>query len=175
MFVARFLHRYSAPGRRKYTVLILAFIWCFGLLCGIRAASYAGDSFVSMMRMAACRPVSIVNLLTVSVLPFLFSAVAVYLRSWHLLAAVCFFRALLFGFISCGVYLAFASAGWLVWLMIMFSDILCLVPLWWYWISGTGHSMHSIYRTAVCFVAVCLIVSLDFRFIAPSLVYAIEF
>ena len=172
--MARFLLRDFSPDRRKYPTFILAFIWCFGILCGITAAHRAGDSTVSLMRMAAFRPVSIVNLLTVSVLPFVFSAVSVYLRSWQMLSALCFFKALLFGFVSSGVYIAFGDAGWLVWLMIMFSDIFCLIPLWWYWITCSDFRTRPVLRMAICLIAVCFIVSLDYQVIAPSLVQAIE-
>lgn len=176
MFVARFLLRFSAPDRRKYSIVVLAFIWCVGLAGGIGISFFAGDSFVSLMRMAAGRPASIVNLLMVSMLPFLFSAVAVFLRSRYLLSAVCFIKAFLFGFVSSGAYMAFGSAGWLVWLMVMFSDIFCLIPLWWYWISGIRcDKSPQILHLIGCFVAAFFIISLDCRFISPLLAGLIEF
>lgn len=173
--MARFLLRISDRNQRKYSIFILAFIWCFGIIIGVGSYLSAGDSFVSLMRMAAGRNVSIVNLLISSMLPFLFSAFAVYLHSMQLLAVLCFLKAWLFGFVSCGVLTAFGSAGWLVWLMLMFSDIFCLIPLWWYWISQfrSANRVHGT-RLAGCLSAVLLIVSLDYSFISPFLVNLIE-
>ena len=175
MFVTRFLLRISAPGLRKYRIVFLAFIWCLGLWCGIGLCFSAGESIVSLMRMVARHPVSIVNLLAVNLLPFLFSAVFVYLRSWHWLSALCFFKATLFGFVSAGVYFAFGDAGWLVWPMMMFSDFLCLIPLWLYWISCTGNRYGFSPYLRICLTAVIFIIGLDYRFIAPCLVQVIVF
>ncbi len=171
--MARFLLRNSAPNSRKYHILFLAFIWCLGLWCGIGSCFYAGEPIISLMRMAAGRPVSIVSLLSIALLPFLFSFIFVYLRSWHLLSALCYFKAVLFGFVSAGVYMAFGEAGWLVWLMMMFSDLLCLIPLWWYWISCTGNLFRPTPYFGVCLAAVALIIALDYQFIAPCLVRVI--
>lgn len=173
--MARFLLRISDRNQRKYPILILAFTWCFGILNGIGSYIYAGDSFVSLMRMAADRDVSIVNLLISSILPLLFSAFAVYLHSPQLLAVLCFLKAWLFGFVSCGVLASFGSAGWLVWLMMMFSDIFCLVPLWWYWIFQCQlmNRVHGA-RLAACIAVVFLIVCLDHSLISPLLVDLIE-
>lgn len=173
--MARFLLRISDQNQRKYPIFVLAFIWCSGIIFGVGSYLYAGDSFASLMRMAAGRNVSIVNLLISSMLPFLFSAFAVYLHCPQLLAVLCFLKAWLFGFVSCGVLTSFGSAGWLVWLMMMFSDIFCLIPLWWYWISQfrSANRVHGT-QLAGCLAAVLLIVSLDYSFISPLLVNLIE-
>lgn len=173
--MARFFMRISGSVQRKWTIIILALFWCTGLICGVKSNSCAGDTISSLMRMAADRPVSIVNLLTVSLLPFLFSAFAVYLHSRTLLLTVCFIKAWLFGLISAGCYQAFGNAGWLVWLMICFSDIGCLIPLWWFWITHCdGIEGVQIHRLAGCFTAVLTVVGLDYGFISPFLVRLIE-
>lgn len=173
--MARFLLRISDCLSRKYSVIFLAFIWCVGLAYGSLSHLYAGDFFVSLMRTAIVRPVSIVNLLAVSLLPFLFSAVAVFLSSRFLICCVCYIKAWLFGFVSAGCFFSFGTAGWLVWLMVCFRDMLCLVILWLYWLHHYDRSdTFRISTLLACITAVFLAVSFDYCFISPTLVSILE-
>lgn len=132
--MARFLHRNFAPLPRKYADSFLAFFWCIGLFCGIFIFFTAGDPTVSLMRLAVHSPASIVNLLLCELLPFLLSALAVFWGAYRLLYGCAFFRAVLFSFFSLGVFTAFGSAGWLLYLLLMFSDIVLCVLLYLFWL-----------------------------------------
>lgn len=174
--MARFLHRFSPHHSRKYHIIFLAFVWVFGLFCGVGLSHCAGDSFPSLMRRTALSSVSIVNLLTVSLLPFLFSAFAVYIHSYAFLAALCFIKGCLFAFVSSGIFLAFDSAGWLIRLLLMFSDLACLIPLWWFWISYFHDRRRGSYAMLIkCGMIAVLIVSLDYLYVSPLLVKLIDF
>ncbi len=173
--MARFLLRNSTQSQRKCRILILALIWCVGLISGVGSFYFTGDSFPSLMRMAAASHVSIVNLVIPSMLPFLFSAFALYLQCPQLLAVLCFLKAWLFGFVSFGCISAFGTAGWLLWLMALFSDIVCMVPLWWFWISHVEcEGFVRFGQLATCILIVLCVISLDQGFISPFLVDLIE-
>ena len=161
---------------RKRYIVYLAFIWIFGLIFGVNLSFAAGPDFLSLMRGASGCSVSIVCLLSVSLLPFLFSAVAVYIRSMPFLAVLCFIKGFLFAFVSAGIFTAFKSAGWLVRILMMFSDLGCLVPLWWCWISCvSGRCRNSVYPVLQSSLLALCIISLDYVYVSPLLEKLVEF
>lgn len=161
---------------RKRYLFFLAFIWLLGLLSGVGFSSLAGHSFFSLMRGAAFRPVSIVSLLSVSLLPFLFSAVTVYIRSFGLLAVLCFIKGCLFAFVSMGIFAAFESAGWLLRILMMFSNLFCLLPLWWCWIRILSGAPKGSFSPVVGGGLMAAgIVCYDYLYVLPFLAKLVEY
>ena len=106
----------------------LAFCWLLGLICGVALFLYAGTPVLPLMRGILSGSVSIVSLCVIGLIPFLFSAYAVYLSKLWLLLAICFCKACLLSFISIGITFAFGSAGWLMRALLLFScNILCVL------------------------------------------------
>lgn len=174
--MTRLFHRIALPPQRKGSSVFLAFFWSGGLVFGITLFALAGECTVPLMRQAASCQVSIVSLLMANLLPFLISALAVYIHKPVLLYGCAFLRACLLSFVSMGTMVAFGSAGWLVRLLLMFSDICLAVLLYVYWlwhISGL-HRFSSL--TCGGFAAAALLIgSIDHCFVAPFLVQLIEF
>lgn len=173
--VWRLLRNFSRDFRKRY-IFFLAFVWLLGLLSGIGFSDLAGDSLFSMMRGAAKSSVSIVSLLSISLLPFLFSALTVYIHSFGLLAALCFIKGCLFAFVSMGLLITFESAGWLLGILMMFSDLCCLVPLWWCWLRILSGSTDRSFQPAVGggVMAAC-IVCFDYLYVLPFLAKLVEY
>ena len=94
--MARFLLHESPEFWRKGTTVFLALSFLIGLVSGILIFFAAGESFLSLMRSAFYSPVSIVGLLCVTALPFLFSAIAVFLSQPWLMFPICFGKASFF-------------------------------------------------------------------------------
>ena len=160
---------------RKYRNIFLAFIWLIGLYCGITSFNLMQISSFPMMRGVQRYSVSIVSLLSVSLLPFLFSFLFVYIRSFPFLVLLCYIKGFLFSFVSLGIWLAYGGAGWLVRLLVMFSDLCCMVPLWWCWIRCTEQDPAGALRPlGIALIAVTSIVCFDFYCISPILVRLLE-
>ncbi len=149
---------------------VLDFFWIAGLVSGAVTSFYAGDSFVSTMRTAASGCVSISALLSVLLLPLLFSAFAVYICQIRLLFPVAFAKAFCFSFIAMAVDSAFGSAGWLVRMLLLFSSGASLPVLWWFWnrsiVSPQDHNL-SDFVTAI--LAIAVIAGFDHWLVAPFL------
>ena len=145
-------------------------------MIGIELSVYAGDSFLSLMRSASLRSVSIVNLLLITLLPFLFSALIVYIRGVRLLAGLCFIKGLSFAFVSGGLLAAYGDAGWLIQGLYMFSDVFTLIPLWWCWLQlyGEGSILGRKCLMIGGIVAGC-IVFLDYLYVSPFLAKLFEY
>ena len=160
----------SAPlqERRKKDRLLLAFFWCAGLFCGMSGYLTAGMSFLPWMRGAVLGSVSIVGLLGITILPFLISALAVSFSIPWLQLLVCFCKAFLFSFVSLGVWQAFGSAGWLAWLLLMFSDCMGMPLLYGFWLRHlSGDSAVGRLETGCYLAAFVLLGSVDYRIISP--------
>ena len=152
----------------------LAILLLCGLLSGTALAVSAGNSYYSLMRMAASSPVSIAGLFASVFLPFLFSAFAVYLGKPKLIYFICFIKAALFSFGSFTALTAFASAGWLVRFLLQFSDIVMLPAFCWFslrCITDTGLFKRDF---SICLFLFLLIGSLDYCMVSPFLAMLID-
>lgn len=164
------IHRWS-KGFRLY----LAFSWIAGMVCGSFFYLWAGESIFILMRSVVYSPVSIVGVLCVSLLPILISAYAVFLSNLSLLLSICFAKAFLFSFVSLGILWAFASAGWLMRILLLFSEWTSLPILYWYWLRclNPDHRV-NLWETAWVCSLMLLMGSIHFRVISPFLVRLIE-
>ena len=154
----------------KLSYFVLALFWFTGLILGITCSLAADESVFALMRLAPRCQVSIVGLFAVMLLPFLFTAVAVWFhKPWLILPIACF-KAVSFGYSNLVTVLSFGSAGWLVRILLLFSDICTLPVLCWLWlryIPGNRSLKHS--DLAVCIVAILIIGCIDHCFVLPYL------
>lgn len=164
------LCRSPCQGRKGFR-FYLAFSWISGLICGSVVSVSAGTSLSSLMRGALYASVSIVGVLCVSVLPILFSAYAVFLSNFALLLPVCFTKAFLFSFVSLGISRAFASAGWLMRGLLLYSDWTSLPILYWFWLRSLSSDRPvTLWETLLVFALMGLVGSIHFGIISPFLV-----
>ena len=167
--MARFLHRYFSWIRRNANMVILAACFLAGFVLGIRM-SHGAELSVSLMRSALYGTVSIVGLLAVLLLPFLFSALAVYFSKSQLLYGIAFLKAFLFAFIATAVSSVFGNAGWLARFLILFSDSLNLPLLWLYWLRHIpGKRAYQAADAMVLACCICLVGIADYILIMPLL------
>lgn len=103
--------------------LFLSIVWVFGLICGVFLFLHAESSILPLMRGIPFCSVSIISLLIVEFVPFLFTAYAVCFSQPRLLILVCFCNASLLSFLMTGICKAFSTAGWLMCDIMLFSDI----------------------------------------------------
>lgn len=155
--------------RRIFPVSLASF-WCLGLLLGGVAAAGTGSGFAVSLYRCARQSVPMLRLIVLLLLPFLFSAFAVSLSQPWLTLPICFAKAFLVSFCACACMHSFGSAGWLICMLLMFSDG-CLLPLLcWFWLRHGDGTRQALARdTAACAVVTILVGSLDASLIAPFL------
>lgn len=164
--MARLFHPNQPLQRRKYPVLILALSYFAGLLFGVFVFRFAGDRLDSLMRGALTGAVSIVGLLGVTVVPFLFSAFAVSLSKPALLFPVSFINAFLFCFVSLRMMRCAGSAGWLIRWLLCFSGSVFAPVLYLYWQRHLTRPFSGL--EAAGMLSLCLLIgSIDYRLISP--------
>lgn len=156
---------------RKIDLFFLAFFSCSGAVLGVTVAYTSESSFCSLMRTAASSPVSIVGLMLVTLFPFLITAIAFYLSKPYLLLVISFFESFTYALSMCSVYIAFLQAGWLVCMLLLFSDTMVIAVLHWYWIRNIHGFRDSTIRDLVSCIAVTLTVGLiDYIWVSPFLI-----
>lgn len=168
--MALFSHHEFPHLWRKGCTILLALCFLSGLIFGMFAYISAEETLLPMMRRTFYGNVSIVSLLSVTCLPFLLSAFAVYTTWPGFMLAVSFAKAFVFSFVSLGIYSCIHSAGWfLLWLLI-FTDLLSMPVMYFFWLRNlSGEGKLSLPVMVMCTSLVILIVSLYIRFISPFL------
>lgn len=159
----------------KASKLYLAFFFSLGLGFGILSASCSEGTYVSLMRGLCMTPVSIVRLLIVRLLPFLICALIIYKFSSRLFIPLAFLRAFSYGYVLRLVYMAFPGAGWLVWLLLLFSDTAGVFLLFFFWLKNTPVPSHNGFKLLVwCGMAVLLSAVFDYCLLSPYLAMLIK-
>lgn len=168
--MARFF-RHSMPlWWRRGSSVFLALSWLSGFFFGSLIFYITGSSFSSLMRGVIYGSVSIVGLMSVSVLPFLISAFAVYISKPSLLLIVSFGKAFLFSFVSLGIMDGFASTGWLIRWLLMFSDLISLPVLYWFWNRHISGDIPFSAAESLLVLSLCILVgSVDYCYVSPFL------
>ena len=168
--MARFLHSFDTFTLRKFPKMFLALSWLLGLGLGGLVFRYAGAPLLSLMPLAVNNQLSIVSLFLSTSLPFLLCAFGVHLLQPWLVMTVCFGKALLYGFLVCGVFAAFGSYGWLIRLLLLFTDSLACVLLYGYAHRHiTAVFPAPLWSLTFCELAIGLFVYLDFSYVSPLL------
>ena len=165
-----FRTRYSLESR-KVSATVLAFALLAGYTLGSYLATGAAHSTFLLMRTAVSSRVSIVCLLPVILLPFLFTAFAVSIRQLWMLIPLAFCRAAAFGFLASVVLCSFGSSGWLVFTLLLFSDCISMPLLCLFLLRSIHKAGRDTFRNFLIISSVLFgIVSLDCKFISPFLV-----
>lgn len=154
---------------RKLCVLALAFLAVFGFSFGIYIASYS-VAVSSLVRVVSYYHASTVGRFLALLLPFAFSAAAVYLSNTLFLYPLIFIKCFLYSFHMFAIYNAFEYGGWLACLLYQLADTVALSML----ILFSLHYLHGFSNKAqyvlFAFASVVFgIGAVDIVFISPFL------
>ena len=155
--------------RRGYGIL-LALALLLGLLSGGFVSGHTEQFFFHMMHTAAKSRVSIVCLLPVLLLPVLCSAFAVYIGLHWLLIPIAFSKAFLISYICASISCAYPVSGKLFAFLVMFSDILSLPVLCWYWLRSLERKVSEFRSLIIVLLLLMGISFIDYQVISPFLV-----
>ena len=146
--------------------LLLLIGWVLGILLGcLMGQQIPIDG--SMMHALMHSRMSIVGGLAVCFLPLLLSAALVWLGRVKFLLPLAFLKAFAFAVISCVILRIFASAGWLIRALFLFSDSVLsffFLRLWFCCLKENSAGEKDFLYTAVCSLVVFLI---DYFIVAP--------
>ena len=160
--------------RRKRPFLLTVF-FLLGHLLGVWASGHTSSFLLSAMRTVVSSRVSVIGLFSSLVLPFLFSAFAVYLAQPLLLFPIAFWKAFLFSYTGSALFAYWGGAGWLIMPLLMFGSICSMPVLCWYWMH---HICGRRFRCGIFFLIVGILAAIrifDLFLIEPFLARIITF
>lgn len=154
----------------NFCAVILAFYWFLGACFGIYLASASSEYNLSLMPILLTSNVSILGMLVVFTFPFVIAAVLAYFSLRHFLYFLGFCKAFCFSFASSCIFCFFGSAGWLMHALIMFSDTLLSVLLFWFllrYIAGSGNLCWR--DVCYCITISAVVICFDYYLVTPFL------
>ncbi len=161
---------------RRNCAAFLAFFWCAGLLLGSLLSIRLQEQLLPLMRTALSARVSIVRLFVLHAFPLVLSAAAIALQLPYCILPFAFVRAGGLAFVACGAMLAFGSSGWLICMLLMFTDICMLCPSVLFWLrhlSGRRpHLWSELLALLLVLLALCVADSLRIWPFAEGLLQA---
>lgn len=154
---------------------ILAFILMFGYFIGTLLAAETPSAFSSLIRGAAKSPVSMVGSFVYVFSPLVLAFAAVHYRKPAFLFLICFSKAVLFAHCSFCCCLTFSSGGWLVRLLLLFSDIMMFPVLCRFTMCYLGQPKPLSRRDVLfCTGTAAFVAIVNFCFISPFLAMLID-
>ena len=131
--MVRFFRCHILQSTRRVSAIILAFALLSGFLIGGYCTGYADSLLLHLMRTAAFSRVSIVHLMPVLLLPFVFSAFAVYIGQRWLIFPIAFIKAFLLAYLTGAIRIFYPGSGVLLGVLLFFADYLIMPVLCWFW------------------------------------------
>ncbi len=152
-------------------VWILAFLWRFSICIGLVLACNLGVETFSLMRAVGNDRVSIVSLTAVLVLPVVSSAAAIYFSHLGIIYLLVIGKGISHGFCMYMILTEFSSAAWLLYRLLMFSDSLLLIPLFYLWIRQLCDRSAHLHRNVILCLTISLFAgALDYFVISPYII-----
>lgn len=147
---------------------MLILIWSAGLLLGIFLANEAPATTLSMMRTPDYPRVSIIGLVLIVAFPLITSAIAVRLCFPLLCFIFAFLKAICFSYCASCISVVYGSAGWLVRLLLVFSDSCAIAVFLWFCFRHIAGNRGAIKRdTIICVSLTVLFCCVDYYVVSP--------
>jgi len=146
-------------------IAILVSFWFAGLFLGAYLAPTAADPLFTLVHPVISGRVSVISGLITASLPLLLAAYAVNIHKPKLLFFIIFLKAFHFSFCGGLIYSIFGTAGWMLRLLVQFTDIFTVPVFCWFCIR------HSLGRVGLN--KKDLIISLSLTLLAASIDYLV--
>ena len=141
-----------------------------GFFLGVLLAYSISDPFPSLMCGDICVPVTIVGLLVSVFLPLLFSSLFLVIYKPFLFLLVCFLKAISVGYTAMLVCFQFLHGGWLVRVLLLYSDFVILAVFLWQWLRMFNRDTDAVWKnTYICLMSICAVIGIDYFIISPLL------
>ena len=158
----------------RISPLFLGLSWMLGMILGYVCSDAAQDQTVLLVRQSISAVPSMVGAVSVVLLPYLLSALAVSICEPWLILVISTFKAFSFTFCAWGVCLAFGQSSWLALFLFLFSD-LCLIPaLYLFWLRSIRGERISGWGKWLFLAYALFVFVLDYWLIGPFLRVVLE-
>ena len=144
--------------------------WIVGWVGGIATAVYCRDCLVQMTSTVVYSHVSISGLLIAGFLPLLFSSFAVSFSESWILPIVGGVKVFSFGFCACAVGMTFGQSGWLIRMLLLFTDCFTVPAFYFFSLRHISGRTSRVRRDiAVFFAFITVVCLIDYSLVSPFL------
>lgn len=148
---------------RVYYILCITLGWLVGLAVGVYLCRCNAHRLYTLFRCSASDIHSAVGSTIVFLFPLALSLIAASFSVRWLLTVVAFCRGLSFGFVACGLFLAFGGAGWLVCGLVMLPNAFLSAVLLWFLVRREPFESANMYWDAAISAALAFTVCVLFQ------------
>lgn len=165
--MARFTHEVH----RKQTFILL-FAYVFVSVCAFSLGALAmqtcrGQVLPLIRSLPSVRPNGAVVAISV-LFPLAVTYFAIQWNNRYILWLLLFIKTSMFAFLSYGVFEAFPHSGWLLRVLVLFSDHLSIIACHWLWLRGlVFRDLSGNRELFTCGIVLFLVLTLDFVVICP--------
>lgn len=160
----------------KESASLLSVLWSLGLVCGLFFVSLLDDFLFELFYDASINRPLLLGILVVTILPIAVSAIAVYCSAPLLIYVLCILKAFCFSFGLCGVVAVFGYSGWLIRLLLLFSDSCMAILLFWLWYRVLSPNHKAVLRDLlICSAIAAIIGMVDYFLVSPYLVVLMNY
>lgn len=165
-----FYKRYIQPAinRLHIRVILVSFFGIAGLLSGFRFALGNVPALSGLTASFITLRTSILMMLAGKLLPLVAIWKLLELRGFRLVYVVVGCTMLIMGYSIGAICVSFASAGWLVCCLMLFSQLLTAFPLLWFTITNIREDKPALrLRIAICATFCVAVVLVDYLTVSP--------
>ena len=155
---------------RKDPSVLLAFGWILGSVIGLLLAVNCDPSVIYGIRGILAGEFSVWRMIFVIISPLVISFLAISHFSIWLLIPIAFVKGMAYAFVSALVFIAWGSAGWLIRLLLIFSDTVSAPVLLYFWLSSCRSGSKDLgLRFIPAASWIILACAIDYRYVSPLL------
>lgn len=160
-------------GRRNTKITLIFIFWLAGLLSALLILRRTSLPLMYPLRVER---ISIVGMIVSLILPFILSYILLNKGYFYLVLPIIFLKALGYMFCFCCISNNFGAAGWLVRLLLLFSDtiaVLLLLHSCYQYVTGNRNSLFRYFQIAILVLIICG--CLDYYIISPFIMMLINY
>ena len=156
--------------KNRTSTFFVGLSWIVGLFIGGALTIEPFNITTAFSSVALLNP-SLVQLCLIRIIPFFLIAVCSAFSLSYLSIGIIFSKALLYGYCSSGIIQSFASAGWLILFLLLFSDFIAIVFLLWFSIRNMTRKRNSLkFDLLFCVTIVLVACYIECRAVSPYLI-----
>lgn len=171
-----YCNEFLRKSSRNYSLLFsLVVLWVCGVFIGCcYAVSTVGVS-PQLMHILAVRRVSFVGVLISVFLPLLLTILLSHFSLHVFLPALSLVKAFTLSFTICCVFCIFGSSSWLILVLLLFSDSIAVILLFWLWVLTLWRKRITLPVLFAVFAIAGVVCAIDFLVISPFLISLLHF
>ena len=160
----------------NYSLLLSLFgLWICGTFLGCCCGANTATIIPPLVHSLVVRRASFVGMLISVFLPLLLTILFSYFSLLIFLLILSFVKAFVFSFTTCCIFYTFGSSSWLLQILLLSSDSIAVILLFWLWIDVLMRRKTTLSILFTFFAIIGVVCAVDYFAISPFLISLLHF